>query len=151
MQKRGKNIMIFLAAQAVALATNHVFNIVPKIDDTKTKDDAIGPGGEVDYADWNVQIDSVAGGNEDVAAEKSLVDLVNIMIAGSAVSLVSDAVTAVTADKEVPAAGWAAANSSSVYTPRLSGQALIAEIIIDAPADGYATVSTNLSAAGTLS
>jgi len=64
---------------------------------------------------------------------------------------VMDAVTAATADKAVPAAGWTGANSTSVYTPKRSGNAMISEITIDAPADGFATMNVALVGVGVLS
>ena len=150
MQTKGKNIMLFAATKAIALSTNHVLNVNPKLDETVTKDDAEGPVGDIDYVDWDCSTDSIVGAS-GATNEHTYADLIASQIAGDTIAVVMDAVTAATADKAVPAAGWSGANSASVYTPKRSGNAMISEITIDAPADGFATMNVALVGVGVLS
>ena len=141
MQKKGKNIMMFLDTTAIAMATNHTLNINPQIDETATKDDALGPAGDIDIVDWDVSCDSIVGDNADVSNELTFAELISAQIAGTPIACVMDA---------VPAAGWSAGNVAAQY-PKRSGNALISEISIEAPSDGFATMNVSLQGCGVLS
>ena len=150
MQTKGKNIMLFLGGSAIAMSTNHILNVNPKLDETVTKDDAEGPAAAIDYVDWDCSADSVVG-ESGVTNEETFASLIESQIGGATIAVVLDAVTAATADQAVPADGWENADSSSVFTPKRSGNALISEITIDAPADGFATMNVALVGKGALS
>ena len=150
MQKKGKNIMLFLDTTAIAMATNHTLNINPQIDETATKDDALGPAGDIDIVDWDVSCDSVVGDNADVSNELTYVELISVQMAGTPIACVMDAVPAANDDEAVPAAGWSPGNVAAQY-PKRSGNALISEISIEAPSDGFATMNVSLQGCGVLS
>jgi len=150
MQKKGKNIMLFLDTTAIAMATNHTLNLNPQIDETVTKDDALGPAGDIDIIDWDVSCDSVVGDNDNVSNEATYVELINAQLTGATVACVMDAVPAADDDQAVPAGGWEAGNVAAQY-PKRSGNALISEISIEAPSDGFATMNVSLQGCGVLS
>lgn len=142
--------MIFIGGKAIALATNHVININPQVIEERTKDDAVGPVGDLDYCDWDAQADSVLGANESVTAEETYETLIAAQLAGTEVTVKSDAVSAAAADKAVPAAGWAPGSVASRY-PTTTGVGLISEVGINAPESGNATLSVKIIATEPLS
>lgn len=153
--------MVFAAGKAVALATNHVLNISAQINEERTKDDAIGPVGEFDYADWDVTIDSVLGSTENVSLEQTYESLIGLQLAGTEVDVVFGAVPDSEADKAVPEdtevggervpGGWhlgVTGTSPTTDFPSLTcGKGIISEVSINAPESGNATVSTKIIAA----
>ena len=141
---------MFLDTTAIAMATNHALNINPQIDETLTKDDALGPAGDIDIIDWDVSCESVVGDNADVDNELTYAELISAQLAGSTVAVVMDAVPVANDDAAVPTAGWAAGNIAAQY-PKRSGNALISEISIEAPAEGFATMNVSLQGCGVLS
>lgn len=148
MQKKGKNIMLFADSKAIAMATNHTMTVNPKLEQTATKDDALGPVADVDYVDWEISTAAVVGAS-GVTNEETYSTLISSQLAGENITAVFDAVDPDTADGAVPAAGWEGANSASEF-PKMSGTALISEISIEAGADGFATMSVSLVANGAL-
>ncbi len=151
MQTKGKNIMMFLDGTALALATNHTLNINPQIDETATKDDALGPAGDIDIVDWDVSADSVVGANADVSNELTYEELIAAQLSCAAVlGVVMDAVPDAVQDEAVPAAGWSGGNVAASY-PKRSGQAMISEIAIEASDEGFATMNVQLAGTGPLS
>lgn len=150
MQTKGKNIMMFIDGTAVALATNHTLNFNPQIDETATKDDALGPAGDIDIVDWGVSADSVVGANADVSNELTYEELIAAQLSGAAVNAVMDAVPDAVQDEAVPAAGWSGGNVAANY-PKRSGQAMISEIAIEASDEGFATMNVQLAGTGPLS
>lgn len=142
--------MLFLGNECVALATNHTMNINPQFSESKTKDDAEGPApASLDYADWDASVDALMG-TSAASGTKEYDDLVSLVIAGTSVSLVADAVSAAQAGGAIPSTGFTPANSSTVF-PKMTGNAFISELTIDAGETGDATISANFVAAGNLS
>lgn len=150
MQNKGKNIMLFLDSTAIAMATNHTLSINPQIDETATKDDALGPAGDIDIVDWEVSAESVMGANTDVSNELTYDGLISAMLAMTYVGCVMDAVPSANQNEAVPAAGWSGGNVAVEY-PKRSGSALFSEITIEAGAEGFATMNVKLQGRSVLS
>lgn len=141
MENKGKAIMIFDGSTTVALATNHELTIKPKIDETKTKDDALGPVGTFDYSEWDATCDSIM--TPDIhTGQENFSDLIDKQLAGTRLNLVMDAVEPATADDEVPVDGWVRDSDATNFVS-LSGYAYISELSITADEEGDAKVSVS--------
>ena len=140
--------MSFVDGKAIALATSHTLNINPRILTDRTKDDGDAPVGDADGYDWGVSVNSIVGTNDNVSNEKSIVDLLDAMLALRKVGVVTDASTPATG--KIPNAGWSPANDDKTY-PASSGEAYIESMSITAGESGYATASVNFKGQGELS
>lgn len=148
MQNKGKNVMMFLAGKAIALATEHTLSITPSIDEQATKDDAYGPAGTLDYSEWSMSCKAQAG-SSGVTNEQTIATLLTAMLAKAAIACVFDAVPSANWDEAVPSAGWSAGSSATDF-PKVSGQALITELSLDAGAEGIAEIGVTCTGVGTL-
>ena len=144
---KGRRMMAFVGGEAIAYATNHSLTVTPSIIEDRTKDDGDAPVGEFDTYAWGINTDSVVGVH-DTTPEKSVVELIDTMLAMEKVTLAFDA--AMPATGSVPASGWAPANNPTDY-PATTGEAWIESLSISAASTGYATSSVSFSGEGDLS
>jgi hypothetical protein len=142
MKISGKSIMIRVDGKTIALATSCSLNVTTQMADGKTKDDAVGPTGEFDYADWNMSSENLVGANDGVTGQMLSDELLALQLAGTAV----DVTTELMADSKnaVPSSDWEPANPTTRtgFTP-YGGKALIDSFQLNAPTDGKASVSIN--------
>lgn len=148
MQKiKGKSLMIRIAGRTIALATSCQLSMTANIDETKTKDDAVGPAGEFESLSWTMSSDNIVGVNEELTTiQYTHLELARIMHSGEKVVVEFSPV----ADYEgaVPSGDWTAGNTLAVGT--YSGKALIDNLSLTAPGEGDATLSVNFRGVGPL-
>ena len=147
-KRKGKEFQLMVENKTIAYSTSCSFNTTTQIVDAKTKDDAVGPAGEVDYVDWNGSCENILGYNEGVTAEQVYDTLMDLQLAGTKVNLrfclVDEAAGA------VPKDGWKPSTATAKdITPR-GGLAIIESVSLNAPAEGNATVSFNFKGVGPL-
>ena len=149
MQKiKGKALMIRIAGRTIALATNCQLQMSANITETRTKDDAIGPAGELDSLYWSMSSDNDVGVNEELdTIQYTHLELSRIMLAGEKITVEFTPVS----DYEgaIPAEDWAGVvdlTSVGCY----SGLALIDSLSLSAPSEGDATLSVNFRGVGRL-
>ena len=143
-EKRGKGLMVFVDGAAIAYTTNHTLSINAQItEDSRTKDEALGPAGDFDHNEWDVSVDSIMG----VGTGENYSTLIAKMLAqqyddddDEACELVFDAVDPTLAAGAVPTGGWEAGETAAVY-PATTGTAYIDELSFTAGESGYATMS----------
>lgn len=143
--------MAFADGKAVALATSHTLTISPSITTERTKDDAVGPVGEFDYAEWSVSCDSVMGENDGVSNEQTYETLLALQLAGTEVTLVFDAVGSAVEAGQVPATGWTKGTDQTDNFAGTTGKAIVSSVNISAGSAGKATVSVTFTGVGVIS
>lgn len=144
---KGRRLMVFLAGQPLALATNHTLSISPSILEDRTKDDGDAPVAEFDNYTWSLTTDSIIGINDE-NVELSIVAFIEAMLAMDSVSLVFDAASP--AIGSLPNSGWSPSNNAEDY-PSTRGEAWIESISISSGSTGYATASITFKGKGKLS
>lgn len=140
--------MIRIAGRTIALATSCQLSMTANIDETKTKDDAMGPAGEFESLSWTMSSDNVVGVNEGLdTIQYTHLELARIMHAGEKVVVEFSPV----ADYEgaIPDEDWARGDLPAVGT--YTGKALIDNLSLTAPVEGDATLSVNFRGVGPLS
>ena len=142
MKLSGKSIMMRVNNKTLALATSCSLNVTTQVTDSKTKDDAVGPTGEFDYADWNMSSENLVGANDGVTGQMLSDELLALQLAGTKVEVSVDLMANSTSS--VPSSDWLPENPATKtgFTP-YGGEALIESFQLNAPVDGKASVSIN--------
>lgn len=142
MKISGKSIMIRVDGKTIALATSCSLNVTTQMVDGKTKDDAAGPTGEFDYADWNMSSENLVGANDGVTGQMLSDELLALQLAGTKVEISLDLMTDSTSS--VPSSDWSPMNPTTRtgFTP-YGGKAMIDSFQLNAPVDGKASASIN--------
>ena len=142
MKLSGKSIMMRVNNKTLALATSCSLNVTTQVTDSKTKDDAVGPTGEFDYADWNMSSENLVGANDGVTGQMLSDELLALQLAGTKVEISVDLMANSTSS--VPSSDWSPENPTTKtgFTPN-GGEALIESFQLNAPVDGKASVSIN--------
>ena len=142
MKLSGKSIMIRVDGKTIALATSCSLNVTTQVTDSKTKDDAVGPTGEFDYADWNMSSENLVGANDGVTGQMLSDELLALQLAGTEVDVSTELIT--DSKNAVPESDWMPANPAARtgFTP-YGGKALIESFQLNAPVDGKASASIN--------
>lgn len=137
--------MLFVGEQAIAETTNHTLSLnAVMLDGTKTKDDSLYAGDDVDYYDWSIQTDALFG----VGTGLDLTDIVDQMLdqqygdEDNAMEALFDC--AKNWEGAVPSGGWEPKESATEYCA-VKGDAFWEEISIEAGSEGCAQVSYKLA------
>ncbi len=140
----GKDIMIFFkfngTARALALASNHTLDLQAEVTDTSSKDSGRWSDGEVTKLRWSASSNNFMEGLE--GDSKAVVDA---WMAGQEVDIVLAIPTNIEEDT-VPEAGWLPPSTGGGYM----GKALLTGVVVDAPAEGNASMNISLTGKGPL-
>lgn len=140
----GKDIMIFVNGEAIALATNHTLNLNSDTNETSSKDSGLWGDEKVTRLRWDASSDSFVDG---IGAADSFGVLFGLWKAGEKVSISLAIPSNLDAGVEggAPAAGW-----TEPTTGQYEGEALIASVSLNTPHDSDATMSVSLKGVGPL-
>lgn len=148
MKYKGKALMILVDGKTIALATNCSVTTTTQIIDNRTKDDANGPVGELDFVDWNASSENILGANENVTAEMVYDELIGAQVTGKKLEVSMNLV--LDSNGAIPTEGWQKDSTNNKVFRPYCGLALVESIALNAPATGEATVSVNFKAVGPL-
>ena len=149
MKINGKSVMMRVNGKTIALATSCSMSTTTQITESKTKDDAKGPGGDFDFIDWSMSSENLVGSNENVTGQMLYDELLALQVAGTKVNVSMELVQ--NADGAVPSTDWQpdTATTKTGYAP-YGGEAWIESVNLNNPVDGKSTVSINFKGAGPL-
>lgn len=148
-KKRGKELQLIVDSKTIALATNCVLNTDAQMTESRTKDDAIGPGGDVDFVDWNISSENIVGATSGVTAQMLYKDLLEKHLAGTKVTVAMKMVQNATG--AIPNTDWSPTTTADEAFVPCEGEAIIKSVTLNTPADNWATVSVNFKGVGPLS
>lgn len=137
----GKDLMLFVEAKAIALATSCKLGLSAETIDTQSKDSGIWMEKDVKKMSWNASSENTFSADKDANSYDKLFAL---MIERKPVTL-KFGVTENTEAKEMPADGWTLAKGA--YT----GKAIITSLEANAPDGEKATLSISFEGTGPLS
>lgn len=114
---KGKDLMVFVGDEAIALSTSHKMSVKADVTDTASKDDGIWDDGIVTKMSWEASTESLVSFDENACSYDKLFGM---MLAGEPVEIVSG----IPSNKanEMPENGWQKPGADQVY---YGGKALI--------------------------
>lgn len=142
MRYNGKDFMIRVGGKTIALATSCSLNVTSQFDETKTKDDPIGPGGEFKHAEWNVSTENLVGCDTNIQTQMVAAALLEAQLAGTLL----DVEFRIMQDTEggVPEGDWQPQGIlASMIVPNVKGKAMVESFTNNAPNEGKATLSVS--------
>lgn len=145
---KGKELQLTAGGVTIAYATSCSLNTTTQVVDSRTKDDAVGPAGDVDYIDWNASSENIVGANENVTAEMVYYQLLDKQLAGEKIEVAMKLMANATG--AIPSTGWQPATGNNNAFAPYGGLAIIESVNLNAPAEGNATVSINFKGVGPL-
>lgn len=145
---KGKELQLTAGGVTIAYATSCSLNTTTQVVDSRTKDDAVGPAGDVDYIDWNASSENIVGANEDETPEEVYQSLLDKQLAGEKIQVAMKLMA--NANGAIPSTGWQPNTTPNKAFAPYGGLAIIESVNLNAPADGNATVSTNFKGVGPL-
>lgn len=145
---KGKELQLTAGGVTIAYATSCSLNTTTQVVDSRTKDDAVGPAGDVDYIDWNASSENIVGANENVTAEMVYYQLLDKQLAGDKIEVAMKLMANATG--AIPSTGWQPATGNNNAFAPYGGLAIIESVNLNAPAEGNATVSINFKGVGPL-
>lgn len=144
---KGKSIQVKVDGKTIALSTSCSLSLTPQIDNTRTKDDATGPAGDLNYCDWSISADSIAGMNESDSAQMIYDTLFDLATQGVKPDI--EFISVKDATGAIPVGDWQQDTAAKVVKG-YHGTCIIDKLDITAPAEGDATVSVSFKGAGQL-
>lgn len=150
MQKiKGKSLMIRIEGRTIALATNCQLSMNANIEETKTKDNAVGPAGEFESLSWTMSSNNIVGMNEGLDnLQVTHLELSRKMIAGEKLELEFTPVAE--PNGSIPVEDWGSKEDTTGVIGVYTGVALIESLSLDAPAEGDAKLDVSFRGVGPL-
>ena len=141
--------MLRVGGKTIALSTSCSLNVTSQFDETKTKDDPVGPGGEFKYADWNVSSENLVGCDTDIQTQAVASLLLEAQLSGTLLDVEFRMMTGT--NGSVPTGDWQPEGViSTLIVPNVRGKAMVESYTENAPVEGKATLSVSLKGMSTL-
>nr|DAJ47758.1 MAG TPA: PORTAL PROTEIN, 15 PROTEIN, HEAD PROTEIN, TAILED BACTERIOPHAGE, SIPHOVIRIDAE.6A [Caudoviricetes sp.] len=138
----GKDLMVFVADKATALATSHKLSVKADTSDAASKDDGIWDESSVTKMSWEASTEALVSFDKDASSYN---DLLKMMLAGEPVDLISG--IPANAGNEMPVGGWTKPGADQMY---YGGKAIITSLDWTAAKGDNAKMTVSFKGVGAL-
>lgn len=144
----GKWLQVRASGHTVALSNNCSMQTTTQYSSgEKTKDEEKGPDpGDPEYVDWTINVDALMGVSEQ--SQLTYSQLIDLQL--SLVKLDVEFFLAANGGGAVPDGDWTPETAEAMGMARYGGKATIESVNANGPAEGKASFSVSLKAAGVL-